>query len=109
MASRYKIGYYYERKTLQKLEDEGFVAWRTPGSHTPIDVIAIKNENGKLFVKLIQIKATSNDKFNIKSLDEIYYLKELYKKFYNCDHIDIEIWVYNRNNRNLNIYNIKDL
>jgi len=42
MGSNYKIGYYYEQKVKKILEKEGYDAWRTPGSHSAIDIIANK-------------------------------------------------------------------
>ncbi|MGB9674653.1 MAG: hypothetical protein ACP5G1_01365 [Nanopusillaceae archaeon] len=105
MGSRYRIGYYYERKVKEMLENAGFDAWRTPGSHSPIDIIAV---NKKGHVRLIQVKK-SKRKLKLDDLD-ILELKELYefaKKYKDVQNVDIEVWIFNSDG--LKIYNKMDI
>lgn len=108
MGSRYKIGYYYERKTLQMLEKEGYIVWRTPGSHSPIDIIGLKVIDGIVHVKLIQVKSTKSN-VNINNIKDMYYLKELLKHFRDSKNIDIEIWIYDKSNKEIKRYNLKNI
>ena len=39
---RYQRGYDFERRCLKALEAAGWVAWRSPGSKGPADLIALK-------------------------------------------------------------------
>ena len=50
--TNYNRGYYAESKAVKELEAEGFVAVRTAGSHSPWDVIGIKEDE----VRLVQVK-----------------------------------------------------
>lgn len=49
----YERGVRYERRTMKLLEDVGYTAVRTAGSHGPVDVIAWDWGS----VRLIQVKA----------------------------------------------------
>ena len=105
MGSNYKIGYYYEQKVRKILEKEGYDAWRTPGSHSAIDIIAIDKE-GK--VRLIQVKRNKRDininNINYIDLNELYHLAEKYKS---SNNIDIELWIFSGNE--LKKYNKQDI
>jgi len=105
MGSKYKIGYYYEQKVKKILEKEGYDAWRTPGSHSTIDIIAI-NKEGK--VRLIQVKKNKRDidinNINYIDLYELYNLAEKYK---DSNNVDIELWIFSNNK--LKKYNKEDI
>jgi Holliday junction resolvase len=105
MGSNYKIGYYYEQKVRKILEKEGYDAWRTPGSHSPIDIIAI-NKEGK--IRLIQVKKNKRDidinNINYIDLYELYHLAEKYK---DSNNVDIELWIFSNNE--LKKYNKDDI
>lgn len=51
--SNYRKGYLRERRTMALLEAAGYTAFRTAGSHGPVDVIAIS----PLGMRLAQIKS----------------------------------------------------
>jgi len=99
MNKLYRKGYYYERKVKQILEKDGYLVWRSPGSKSPIDIIAIDNKGN---VRLIQVKSHKNIK-----KEEIETLKELAKKYENVPNVEIELWIFNK--RQKIIYNKKAL
>ena len=99
MNKLYRKGYYYERKVKRFLLSEGYLVWRSPGSKSPIDIIAIDNKGN---VRLIQVKSHKNIK-----KEEIETLKELAKKYENVPNVEVEIWIFLRNN--LKRYNKKDI
>ena len=99
MNKLYRKGYYYERKVKRFLLSEGYLVWRSPGSKSPIDIIAIDNKGN---VRLIQVKSHKNIK-----KEEIETLKELAKKYENVPNVDIELWIFNK--RQKIIYNKKAL
>ena len=99
MNKLYRKGYYYERKVRQFLINRNYLVWRSPGSKSPIDIIAV---NDKGYVRLIQVKSHKNIK-----KEEIENLKELAKKYENVPNVEIEIWIFLGNN--LKRYNKKDI
>jgi len=99
MSKQYRIGYYYERKVKAILENQGYLVWRSPGSKSPIDIIAI---NDKGFVRLIQVK--SHTKI---TKEELKILKELAKQYQKVQNVEIELWIFKR--RKLIISNKKAL
>ena len=105
MGSNYKIGYYYEQKVKKILEKEGYDAWRTPGSHSAIDIIAINKEGN---IRLIQVKKNKRDidinNINYIDLVELYHLAEKYK---DSNNVDIELWIFS--NDKLKKYNKDDI
>jgi len=107
MGNKYKIGYYYENKTVKYLKRLGYDAWRTPGSHSPIDVIAIHPRTKKIL--LIQIKATSKEDFSFSSLsrDERAGLLELVQRYKDFENVSIELWVFFRRFKKRKIINLK--
>ncbi len=107
MANKYKIGYYYEWKTVKYLRKLGFDAWRTPASHSPIDIIAIHPKTKKIL--LIQIKATSKEDFNFNSLsrDERGKLLELVERYKDFENVSIELWIFFRKFKKRKIINLK--
>ena len=113
MITKYKIGYYYERKTVQSLRKAGWDAWRTPASKTPIDVVAIKPDKitGKILIKLIQIKATSKEEFSFKNLsrEERAMLLELAHRYKDYDNVSIELWIYKRKSKKKEVIDIKKI
>jgi len=105
MSKQYRIGYYYERKVKAILENQGYLVWRSPGSKSPIDIIAI---NDKGFVRLIQVK---RKRYNANKLyinkEEFSKIYELAKRFENINNVNVEIWAFIGNR--LEKYNKKDI
>jgi len=99
MNKLYRKGYYYERKVRHFLLSENYLVWRSPGSKSPIDIIAIDNKGN---VRLIQVKSHKNIK-----KEEIETLKELAKKYKNVPNVEVELWIFNK--RQKIIYNKKAL
>ena len=61
MNKNYNNGARRERRIMKKLEQEGWFCIRSAGSHSPIDIIAIKSlpkSRGWLLLKFIQSKKT---------------------------------------------------
>lgn len=88
MNKLYRKGYYYELKAKQLLLSEGYLVWRSPGSKSPIDIIAI---NYKGSVRLIQVKSHENIK-----KEELEALKELANKFLFIPNIEVELWIFKK-------------
>jgi len=99
MNKLYRKGYYYELKVKKFLSSQGYLVWRSPGSKSPIDIIAI-DEKGN--IKLIQVKSHTNIR-----KEELETLKKLAKRFENVDSVDIEIWIFDK--REPTIYDKKAL
>ncbi|QFW68483.1 MAG: holliday junction resolvase [Nanoarchaeotal virus 1] len=99
MNKFYRKGYYYERRAKQFLISEGYLVWRSPGSKSPIDIIAI---NDKGFVRLIQVKSHTNIR-----KEELENLKKLAKQYQKVQNVEIELWIFNKGE--LTIYNKKAL
>ncbi len=57
MNKFYRKGYYYERKVKQFLINRNYLVWRSPGSKSPVDIIAIDDKG---YVRLIQVKSHEN-------------------------------------------------
>lgn len=75
----YKYGADYERKIVKAAKNRGLIAFRSAGSHSPIDVVIIDQKEMKVW--LIQCKHghsyTEASKKN--ELDKILYLNGFYK------------------------------
>lgn len=73
----YRRGADKERKLVNKLRAEGFVAARSAGSHSPIDVWAIRPETGE--IRLFQLKGSKMPESAKKRLyDSLKYLEGEY-------------------------------
>jgi Holliday junction resolvase len=99
MNKLYRKGYYYERKAKQLLINRNYLVWRSPGSKSPIDIIAIDDRGN---VKLIQVKSHKNIK-----KEELETLKELAKKFLSIPNVEVELWIFDKEQKT--IYNKKAL
>jgi len=99
MNKLYRKGYYYERKVLHFLINRNYLVWRSPGSKSPIDIIAIDDKGN---VRLIQVKSHKNIK-----KEELETLKELAKKYEKVSNIEIELWIFDKMQKT--IYNKKAL
>jgi len=86
MNKLYKKGYYYELKVKRLLENQDYLVWRSPGSKSPIDIIAI-NEKG--FVRLIQVKSYTKIK-----KEELEILKKLANQYQKIQNVEIELWIF---------------
>ena len=86
MNKLYRKGYYYERKVKKLLENQGYLVWRSPGSKSPIDIIAIDDKG---FVRLIQVKGHTKI-----SKEELKTLKSLAEKFKDISHVEIGLWIF---------------
>ena len=112
---RYKIGYGYEYRLVKKFIRAGWEAYRTAGSKgiRDVDVIAIKPDpiTNNVVVKLIQVKATSNEKYDWKNLTrkERAILLELAHRYKNYDNVSVELWIFYRGKRKHKIIDIKKL
>lgn len=69
MATNYQRGYQLEYKTKKIFEDEGWLATRSPASHSPIDLYVMGK--GKSRNLLVQCKTTSKDRLYIYELGEL--------------------------------------
>lgn len=54
MIKTYRKGAEYERKIAKEAREDGKIAFRSAGSHSPIDVCIVDHENRMIF--LIQAK-----------------------------------------------------
>jgi Holliday junction resolvase len=99
MNKFYRKGYYYERKVKQFLISKNYLVWRSPGSKSPVDIIAIDDKG---YVKLIQVKSHKNIK-----KEELETLKELAKKYENVPNVEVELWIFDKKQKI--IYNKKAL
>lgn len=99
MNKLYRKGYYYERKVLHFLINRNYLVWRSPGSKSPIDIIAIDDKGN---VRLIQVKSHKNIK-----KEELETLKELAKKYEKVSNVEIELWIFDKMQKT--IYNKKAL
>jgi len=66
MTTNYQRGRDTEYKVKKELEKEGYVVFRTAGSHGVADIIAI---NSKV-VRLIQVKRTKSDRMPVININE---------------------------------------
>lgn len=65
----YQKGYAKERRIVNRFREKGILSFRSAGSHSPIDVIAIDHVNH--IIHLIQAKPkTMSDNAKQKLLDE---------------------------------------
>lgn len=87
---RYLRGAYYERKAIASLEDAGYNANRSAGSHGVYDIIAYNSNH----FRLIQIKSTQN------KVGMGFYRKDLVEIFKTtCPPNGIkELWIYGKIN-----------
>ena len=77
MGTNYQQGYAFENRIVRKLNAQGGLAYRTAGSHSPVD-ITYWDSNG--FSYLIQCKHSKKKDLDIKGLlceDNTIKLKEL--------------------------------
>ena len=83
----YATGYRAEREAFKMLEQDGYIAFRSAGSHGPFDIIGI----GSVDIRLIQLKVISFNEKRIfkKTRQEI---KSLVCPF-SCKK---ELWVYEK-------------
>ena len=107
--NKYKIGYYYESKLVKYLRKLGYDAWRTPGSHSPVDIIAIHPVTNHIL--LIQVKSTSSNKYDFNNLDreERSRLLELAYRYRNNKNVDIQLWIFYRKFKRKKVIDIKKL
>ena len=74
----YKKGANYERKIVNEARRKGFLAFRSAGSHSPVDVVVVNHKTGSL--RLIQCKTGEMWKPEInKILKENKHLNGWYK------------------------------
>lgn len=66
--SKYVKGRRFEYKIVNLLKKEGWIAFRSAGSHSPIDIVAIHTD--KKIVQLIQCKAYGK-KLSIRQEEKI--------------------------------------
>jgi Holliday junction resolvase len=93
MNKLYRKGYYYELKVKQFLLSENYLVWRSPGSKSPVDIIAIDDKG---YVRLIQVKSHENIK-----KEELETLRELAKKFLSIPNVEVELWIFNKGQKTI--------
>ena len=85
--TNYRRGVETERKIMAILEEAGYVAVRTAGSHGPVDVIGI----GPNSIRCIQAKRTKKGTFSYEQ--ELDQLRQLPRN----PHVSYELWVWRDN------------
>jgi len=58
-STNYRLGYRAERAAVKQLEEEGYTAARTAGSHSPFDVVAFR-KSGARFIQVKSSRKFSN-------------------------------------------------
>lgn len=78
-TKRYRKGADYERKIVKAAREDGKLAFRSAGSHSPIDVVIISNDDRT--IKLIQAKAgkSMSDKAKARLRESLGYLNGTYE------------------------------
>lgn len=66
MVQRYQKGARFERKLVNRARKEGKIAFRSAGSHSPIDVCIIDTESK--IIRFIQAKAGKHSKKSLNRL-----------------------------------------
>lgn len=69
--TNYSRGYYAERRCIQDLQEKGYSAVRTAGSHSPFDIFAWNSSE----VLAIQVKRVKRPKRFDKALKELALIK----------------------------------
>ncbi len=67
MATNYQRGYQLEYKAKKIFEEAGWLATRSPASHSPIDLYVMGKEKNIL----VQCKTTSKDRLYVYGLKEL--------------------------------------
>jgi len=64
MNKNYQRGVRLEREVVNIFKEHGYIAQRTAGSHSPYDVVLIKEGKNKkiCFVAFVQCKVKKNEK-----------------------------------------------
>lgn len=77
----YRKGADRERKIVNEFKDQGWISFRSAGSHSPIDVVAINPSFG--VIKLIQMKTgkSYSKKFKEKLQSSLQYIDGTYEVF----------------------------
>ena len=90
----YKIGVAFERYLVRKFREQGLMAWRTPASQSPIDLI-IYNPEDKTWL-LVQVKKIRTGRFSLSRYKrELEQIKEWANKFFaNDDRVSVEFWIW---------------
>lgn len=68
MTTNYRRGANFERRVLARLEDDGYWCMRSSGSHTAVDVIAIKPG------QVVMVQAKWGGRLPADEWNELYYL-----------------------------------
>lgn len=68
MWTRYKKGADKERKKVREARDRGCVAFRSAGSHSPIDVCIIDKDNKT--ITFLQCKSKSESNASVERIKE---------------------------------------
>lgn len=76
---KYLKGARYERKIVNAFRDRGILSFRSAGSHSPIDVVAVDSDSR--IIHLIQAKAGDSytKSYKKKLLESLKYLEGDYK------------------------------
>lgn len=79
--SNYQKGVRLERKIVNEAKEAGCIAFRSAGSHSPIDVVIIDHK--RAMIRFIQCKTGKYAEKEKKKADEaLNYLKQPYQVFF---------------------------
>jgi Holliday junction resolvase len=79
IKNKYKYGVDYERKLVKKAKERGLIAFRSAGSHSPIDVVIIDQANMKVWLLQCKYGRSYTEADKKKELDKLLYLNGFYK------------------------------
>ena len=80
--SNYRKGYRKERDLVNRAREVGRIAFRSAGSHSPIDVVSINHE--RKIIELLQSKPKSmSDNAKQKLYNEFKHLNGTYEVYFN--------------------------
>jgi Holliday junction resolvase len=91
LPTNYARGYFAETKAVEELQHRGYTAWRSAGSHSPTDVIAISSSK----VLLVQVKRTKLKNYYAVARKAA---KELLSLGIVPSCVELEIWVWQDGN-----------
>ena len=81
----YQRGYYIENKVVNEFRKKGYLAFRSAGSHSMADVVAITKD----YIYLIQLKRVKNPGYSFKREAEKFKKIKTFHK-----NIRKELWIY---------------
>lgn len=84
----YRRGANFEREIVKQAKEKGLIAFRSAGSHSPIDVCVINPDTKELF--LIQCKCGKFSEYDLTKLHKkLEFLQGTYKVFVQVEYKDV--------------------